>query len=86
MNKIMTTHDDFCYVDSIQVVVTEAHHLGELMGVSLFANSTPAGVFGCEESKEDNAFSTTSSATKTTTVVGLHDCYVHDNVHHTNVT
>ena len=47
MNKIMTTHDDFCYVDSIQVVVTETHYLGELMGVSLFANSTPAGVFGC---------------------------------------
>ena len=41
------THDDFCYVDSIQVVVTETHYLGELMGVSLFANSTPAGVFGC---------------------------------------
>jgi hypothetical protein len=47
MNKIMTTHDDFCYVDSIQVVVTETHHLGELMGALLFANSTPAGVFGC---------------------------------------
>ena len=86
MNKIMTTHDAFCYVDSIQVVVTETHYLGEQMGVSLFANSTPAGVLDAEESKEDNAFSTTPSATKTTTVVGLHDCYVHDSVHHTNVT